>query len=62
MSRILLPAIMGVCFAIGTAGVADAVKRGTAAPEAPAFVVLLAGLTLTSGALSLTAAIDEVAR
>ena len=62
MFRILFPALMGVCFAIGTAGVADGVKRGTAAPEAPAYVVLLAGLTLTSGALSLTAAIDEVAR
>lgn len=62
MQRFIFPAIFCALFSFGAVGVADAVKRGTAAPEAPAYVMLLATLAATFGAAGVTAAIESGVR
>lgn len=62
MQRFILPAIFCALFSFGAVSVSDAVKRGTAAPEAPAYVMLLATLAATFGAAGVTAALESEVR
>lgn len=59
MQRLILPAVFCALFSFGAVSVSDAVKRGTAAPEAPAVVMLLCTLAATFGAAGVTAAIES---
>ena len=45
-------------FSIGAAGVAQAVKNGSAAAEAPAYVILLGSLAATFGAAAVASATE----
>lgn len=62
MQRFILPTVFCALFSFGAVGVADAVKRGKAAPEAPAYVMLLATLAATFGAAGVTAAVESGVR